>query len=1048
MSQVFLSAGKLIYTVLLLLISGSLLAQSRHIWEIPLDGSGLAANDLVYNGEVLNPEQAMRLSRQRGVDLSSLDPRHSEIWAPNHIWMEGDYRYMQAESILSAIEAEDTLHFAETLNSHSGLMRFNTRSENSSHVFTLHMNKTLHTYLLRHQLLKRLGYRLPPVRYISKLWVEFESVEQRDHFLGRSIPQQALASSSRWIVEKEETRVLLQDIAITTPDQHDHFDVAMGVPPRYLASRSLRSLLIAYALLDLDESVNQFDWYVGRIQDEHILLPHFIPASFATTMDDARWILSKIAEFSRRDFERIVAGAYFPTAVERLLIEKIISRRNSLVKLFDIDAPAIAVNYNVSFMPYLEDGRLLKEEWGGYASRFSYGVVDSPFDSLGYYFLANIQSSMIDQVVNMANSVMDIFDADQARGNFLMQQFEDGMQHFVDTGEFATQNIGAWVTPVVSGQLVTARDIVIGPYMGTDNLVQRADTFGYGARVGVQVGFDSIDSYMGFGVGTSLYYLRTFTHLSPVENIKEALKTPYKNLFVPHIRNRIENAMEGLVRLNHLDISQEERERILQEFAQEIDQRLAVGDSLIISERITPDIKGSMSVSYRGARMTIGGYARYTDLKRTHLHRKDGNTIQVYVDHGKSRNLGLNFRFDQFIPVLEIRYDNHKGQYDVEMYEMDLTQNLEENPDLVDMALGVAHLLDSGSSEVLEAFQAPYRLHSQFVDNSSRLSIFHWRSRALNKNGIYSITNPQGHQNHFVQVSDATQMGVNYMDFLRDVGNFLIGRYLSDVPVLGDFTLAGNRWQNPARTFFGMAETKGGRFEARLMDNGSDEVKSYEMQEMFLNIRSQTEGWRSSRNHIIRKMLEINEMVGRDIFHDDFIRDTAAMFLYNLEVNINIYRTGIERLLRLDDDLLAGLERQYRRNSGFERRCQEVRYRNRPECGNFRFIRQKNARCQRLSRQEDSNAYRVGRCLLRLSLKLEEVLDFDHFVRIVGAENIYIYGVLTGFRTESEVLLEPIFSHSSGQISSRFWNGPLEAMRLRTGIQAGEFFGNWLREDL
>ena len=75
-------------------------------------------------------------------------------------------------------------------------------------------------------------------------------------------------------------------------------------------------------------------------------------------------------------------------------------------------------------------------------------------------------------------------------------------------------------------------------------------------------------------------------------------------------------------------------------------------------------------------------------------------------------------------------------------------------------------------------------------------------------------------------------------------------------------------------------------------------------------------------------------------------------------------------------------------------------------------------------------------------------LEFSDFKDIVGLENIFVNGVINGFRKESELLNEPIRSNTIGRVRSRFWNGPIERLKEIIGIQGGEFAGMWIRESL
>jgi hypothetical protein len=92
--------------------------------------------------------------------------------------------------------------------------------------------------------------------------------------------------------------------------------------------------VVPYSLADLYETVNKFSWIDGKIDNRAVVLDHFTGNDFATTVEDALWMLRKVNKLTRDDIKTIVDGAYFPAEVSAVLVEKLISRRNSLNRLF------------------------------------------------------------------------------------------------------------------------------------------------------------------------------------------------------------------------------------------------------------------------------------------------------------------------------------------------------------------------------------------------------------------------------------------------------------------------------------------------------------------------------------------------------------------------------------------------------------------------------------------------------------------------------------------------------------------------------------------
>jgi hypothetical protein len=79
---------------------------------------------------------------------------------------------------------------------------------------------------------------------------------------------------------------------------------------------------------------------------------------------------------------------------------------------------------------------------------------------------------------------------------------------------------------------------------------------------------------------------------------------------------------------------------------------------------------------------------------------------------------------------------------------------------------------------------------------------------------------------------------------------------------------------------------------------------------------------------------------------------------------------------------------------------------------------------------------------------MKKDLDFTDFSELIGKDNIYVFGVINGFRKESEILNAPIRSNSIGRVRGRHWNGPIDQVREVLDFQNGEFQGLWIRETL
>ncbi|MEW6709297.1 MAG: hypothetical protein AB1403_05675 [Candidatus Riflebacteria bacterium] len=73
-----------------------------------------------------------------------------------------------------------------------------------------------------------------------------------------------------------------------------------------------------------------------------VMAPYYLPESWTrATWSDARWMALRIARLTRPDIERSVSESGWPSFVQRVATEKLISRRNELVKAFALHLDGI-----------------------------------------------------------------------------------------------------------------------------------------------------------------------------------------------------------------------------------------------------------------------------------------------------------------------------------------------------------------------------------------------------------------------------------------------------------------------------------------------------------------------------------------------------------------------------------------------------------------------------------------------------------------------------------------------------------------------------------
>lgn len=1020
----------LLSSLFILLLSSGLMAGES---VVPLQkGLRVASDDLFYKGKILTSREADALLKQ-GVDLSTLSPKENDIW--------GEASTTEDDQKSIAIVDNDIMSYEGALLSNSGLFRFNAIPVNGNKIYTIHLDKTLHTMLLRKNLLRSLGYKIPAMKYLKKVTIRFNSQVEMDAFLKREIPEATLGAPERWaminLIKADSLSVTLKDVAITEPSENDFYNVSMGIPTQVINSRSLRSLLLPYSLVDLYESVNKFSWINGKIDNKAVTLEHFTANEFSTSLEDAQWMIRRINKLTREDFRKIVASAYFPKDIEALLIEKLISRRNSLNRVFDLKTPEMGYDPKLS-VGSIEDGKATFKEYPEYASRFSHGDAESPLDKLRYYFTSKVQAVAIDNLIAQFNKKLVAFDLNDARSEYYKKQFQEGLQHFIETGELIPIGIGFWYSPDVSAQLLFSRDIVLGNYLGTENLVQLADTFGASADLGLFIGVEGLGYNLSGSVKVSTSMVRSYTHLKPVKNLRESLKEPYRNMFVPMIKRSLKEKFFSLADLENAGKAEnvddekakairEEQRKNAEELLGEIDKKLGVGETLIITDRLVPTTAVRLNFSEGLVSAGVGVAGKVTVLKRIHLYKKSAKVLQIYDDSGFVRSIDLSLQLNSLITVVKVNAKMDKGRYNVNAYTINLSSDRNENPDLFKNALAVYNVLKNRNFELLDKSTDPVEVNVNYQDRTTGASFLFWRAKYLRAKTYYDVKAKNGVTGSYFSLNKDFMKGTSPESFSKQLANYYLSQESIDVSIDED---AG---KNPGESFFGRSSTQSLRFEAAY-----NEKK--EFTQKFMALSDVKQGWSMTEKRLKKFMNKVNLKFGHILFDASQI-DFNKLRLYRIGYHMNLYNRGIERLSTITKEEIEVLEKRYIR----ERACSPQNLQTFPSsCGDLGAIMSKIKKCPKVQDQQEDFA----NCTTELFEQLMDDLDFADFKRLIGEENIYVYGSIDGFREKSEILNDTIYSNSIGKISSKQWNGPLAAVRDLLGLSDGEFSGKWVRETL
>ena len=631
---------------------------------------------------------------------------------------------------------------------------------------------------------------------------------------------------------------------------------------------------------------------------------------------------------------------------------------------------------------------------------------------------------------------MSLFNLDNKRSTYFQKQFKKGLDHYVATGELLPIKVGLWVAPVLDINLILSRDIVLGNYLGTDNLVQLADTFGASAEIGVFAGIEGIGAGVSGSVKASTSLVRTFSHVKPVKSLKDSLKEPFKNMFVNILKKSLKDKFFSLSELKALDendaseSTKEEHRKKIESLLTEIDQTLGVGESLIITDRFVPSAGVTISFNEGLIGAGVGVSGGVTVLKRIHLYKKAPKILQIYDDSGFVKNIDVSFFFSNYINLIKVNASYDKGNYNVKSYMVNLSVDLSENPNLFSNALGVYNVLKNKDFEVLDSINPPVHLDVQFQDKEKGHSLLLWRMKSLTGKTYYDIKAKDGVTGTYFSLEKDFLTGLSPETFSKQLLNYYLTTEFDDIKV------TDAEASNPGQSLFGRSRTQKIRFEATLDSNRKFNQK-------FIDFSDEKQGWQMSEKKIKKFMDQTNKKFQANLFDQGQI-DFKKLRLYSIGYHMHLYNRGIERLETISLNDITSLEVVYTKNRDLicdrERAISNL---NKARCGDLSDIKRMITSCRQKYIDDE-----IAQCNLELFEQMMDDLKFNDLKNLIGEENIYIYGTIDGFREKSEILNDTIYSNTIGKIGSKQWNGPLEVVRELLGLSSGEFSGSWMRKGL
>ena len=1014
--------------------------------SVPLKFERPPASDLLHDGKVLLPDEARKLFLSGQIaDLSLLNPRQDTT-----IWKDDfpSQKNARLDDLGLKLAGEEVEYISES-EAPVGRMTFLVGKRNEQGAirsFQIVLDVQSHNVLARKELLRKIGYQVPAIARIKNLKVKFKGAFSKKEFV-REIGRQTFLESDRWVTAGADTDdgiLELQDVLAFEGPNDPFYNLARGDMPGSIirGRRLLNALLVPYALSDAPESLNLYGWVTGRIFNNQLILTYEDSEAFTTSYEDARWILRRILKLTRKDWEDVGAAMDIPYEPQVLMVEKMISRRNELRKLLHLtgESQEIPVSTSIGVGEHLRDGKLTKTDvWAGYARKFAAVDPDSPLSASELFGFARskaMSNLIMNGITEFNTRFMPKTDLAMAFFDRSLTNAAKQFAHFIKTGEKKAVPFAVWATPIYNGNMILSREVVTGYYLGAENIIQTADTFGMAWDLGALVAFDALPARLGATGQVKASLLRTYTRLKPTNSIKASLKEPIKNIFVPGYLWGESSVFTRMLKLEKAkkDKKPEDFEKELETLFKEFNTSLGVGESIIIQSSIAPTV--DFRASY-GLREMVDLYGRFQNqlmlLSRLNVVRKSDGVVQVYRDPSMYNVMNLSLGVRAAIQALEIGWTWKTGAVNTEFFELNINPKPDENPDFFRNMAKLREIFRSGRTHLLKEGAKPWKLKHRFSEQSNRFDFLWFRSLNAKSYDEVKVSNPEGMGREFIRRTRGQRTGQDFESLVFKGLNFLIDE-LTDAP--SSVNVASTNTGNPGETVKGTSVTKQFIFEGEVPEGET----FVDTDTMYIGMDYRWRGWSASPDKIQKIVKDIEKRMGKPMFQRELFLHTKSLQFYSIELKVGLYREALETLAALDPKILPAVYQKF----GVLQMSSSTKVFIDSYIQQGTYIL---AEIAKAKMKEEEKKYSDS--LLKLVQLLDSTLTPRGFQTLIGGEDkLFARATVRGFRDGAAEGQQDLISHTIGEIGSLKPYGPLRDLGDRLGIPEGQLFIYWLMNRL
>ena len=895
-------------------------------------------SDLIYSDSPIDSSEVFELL-QRGIPIEDLNPVASELWQntkhPVHNYQELNYP-----------TGIPSFEFQKYKASPTEIFRAQVKHQGS--YFNLVASLDNHTNIMRATLLRLLGYKIDTPKIYKNLKVKFASDEQRDKFL-ELLGEGTLTNRERWVKENNTNELVLKDIIIEPAELSNvNIYLPLMTSSRQKERRVFRSLLEVYILTDFPQAVNAIQWCRGRIFNGSLIFNHPYADKFNNVMvQDLKWIHKRLLGLSKAEIEKVVSLAGYPYDIEKLVVEKLISRINYFSELLSMDA---YLNFNRQInIGAIVNGELKSNNYSDdYVVNYSIDDEESPYSFRQIFRLFRTQT-LYTSLASLLDLAVDKFVPGLKMEDAIEQMNSDITEYRQNIPQTETPQklpVKVFAQPLLNGRVYANRNIIFGQYLGSNAPIQLVDSVGAEVLLGgfgniINLQYDIVPT-----IGANVSLNRTYTHVRAMPDLETATSQEVKRILVPMHLKRLGRVIkdefkceipEGVytetdevdgrtitfIRYdqnleNGIELARQKREELIaageegpflikvinrdEECVTEISEtrkknlkdfldQLALNETFVINDSIRLMMNQRVPVPLASVAPNLSlslGADQSVALVRSVVIRKKEEGIEVTFQSQRDLQHSLSQRLSYFVELIGNNTQWTKGKMFSKVYKIDLEGIDSEEQEKALFALRA--IFTQNDHYLLKEQYEPTELDHDVRARLNTFNILFFKSELLRMNHEVEVRIPNKEGENF-SLEQRTRRLYGVSNFKRNGNDFysFVDRIISGFTSI--FGL-GQSNQDPGKSFYGSSKKHYVRTEGELTEGYP------------LNPISRVEiawtGW----NKKVRKMYKIFDEVeeffegisNSETIDDTILEGATKVKSYDVKTSFIIYPEALDSL--------------------------------------------------------------------------------------------------------------------------------------------------------